>query len=330
MKSVSKVWSVLVVVLLAGCSEILVHGPDENRNTEDFNSIAQLIGNRYAFVHFKHVNWDSLVVAYRPLATSAAGDEIYPVFHRWLGELKDGHIELRTEGGFPVITYKPPRFQNGKQYSPLVVRKYFDRELRLAGDGNMEYEILPGNIGYMYLSTFTDGTWINDFDVVLDYLRNTKAMIIDVRNNGGGAGNQVFFIVSRFIAVPVQYSLFLPDGTAQPPFTINPRGPFIYEKPVVILINGMSFSAAEMFPILLRNVPTVATVGDTTGGGGGANEVFTLPSGKRIRIPIRYFTKSNGEMVEWNGVYPDVWVGQTEEDVKQGRDKQLERAINLL
>lgn len=330
MKSVTRIMLLPVFLTIAGCSEILVHGPDENRSSEDFNTIAQLIRNRYAFLRFKHINWDSLVTAYCPLAATAEGDDIYPVFHQWLGELKDGHVELRTEGGFPVITFKPPRFQNGKQYNPLVVRKYFDKELRVAGDGNMEYGILPGNIGYIYLSTFTDGNWIYDFDVVLDYLKNTRAMIFDVRNNGGGNGNQVHFITSRFITEPVSYSLYLPDGTALPPLTINPRGSFIYEKPVALLINGMSFSAAEQFPVLMKQMPTVTTVGDTTGGGGGANEVFILPSGKRLRMPTRYFTKSNGEMVEWNGVYPDIWVGQTEEDIRQGRDKQLERAIYLL
>lgn len=314
-------------VVAFGCSDLIVNGPDANRNAEDLRAIAQLVSSRYAFLTFKHINWDSLTTAYRPSAMAAEGDGIYPVFHRLLGELKDGHVELRTEGGFPVVTYKPPRYQNGKQYSPLVVRKYFKTEVRLAGQNNMEYEILPGNIGYVAISAFADGNWVYEIDMVLEYFKNTKALIIDVRNNTGGNGNTVNVVVSRFIAVNLTYHFYLPNGNTLWTYTITPRGPFRYQQPVVILINGMSFSAAEMFPVFMKQVPTVTTLGDTTGGGGGSNDVFPLPSGKRLRMPTSYFTQFNGAMVEWNGVAPDSLVPQTEDDLRTGHDKQLEAAI---
>lgn len=112
--------------------------------------------------------------------------------------------------------------------------------------------------------------------------------------------------------------------------TILPAGQYPYHKPVVILINGASFSAAELLPELMKQIHQVTTVGDTTGGGGGSNDVFYLPSNKRIKIPTSYFKRFNGDMVEWNGVPPDILVPQNEADIKQGRDKQLEYAITLL
>jgi C-terminal processing protease CtpA/Prc len=315
---------------VSGCSELIVGPSDTSHNLDDFVSLGQLVKSRYPFLQFKHVNWDSLLVVYRPKVDQAKGDEIYTVFHDLLAELKDGHIELRTEGGFSTVTYEWPRLQGGKAYNPLVVRKYFDRELRVAGSGNMEYEILPDNIGYIYLAAFPDGNWVYDIDAMLSYMSNTKGLIFDVRNNGGGNAGIANVIVSRFSSAPIAYSSYLPDGTPSWTGTINPGGPNPYHKPVVVLMNGASFSCAELLPELMKQIPQVTTVGDTTGGGGGSNDVFTLPSNKRIKIPTSYLKRFNGEMIEWNGIPPDIRVPQTEADMNQGRDKQLERAIALL
>ena len=56
----------------------------------------------------------------------------------------------------------------------------------------------------------------------------------------------------------------------------------------------------------------------------------TTQSGKRLKIPTAYFKRMDGEMIEWNGIPPDILVPQTEADINQERDKQLERAIAVL
>jgi hypothetical protein len=319
----------LVCACLFGCSELIVQGPDADKNMPDFNMLGYFVKTRYAFLQYKKINWDSLLAVYRPLAAAAKGDEIYPVLHHLLGELKDGHVEIRTEGDYAVITYDWPRHQMGKAYSPLVVRKYFDAELRRAGNDQMEYGITSSNVGYVYLASFAEGDWIRDFDRVLDDLKNTKGMIFDVRNNGGGNGLTGDFIVKRFLSDSLTYSSYQPDGSVRGTNTLNPDGPFQYHNPVIILINGASFSMAEIFPELMKQIPTVKTLGDTTGGGGGSNDVFLLPSSKRLRMPTSYLRRFNGDMIEWNGIPPDIVVPQTKQDIDAGRDPQLERAIRL-
>jgi hypothetical protein len=322
--------AILLSIVLDGCSELIVEPSDRDRNSADFESVGQIIKNRYPFLQFKNINWDSLLIVYRPMAEQAKGDEIYSVLHSLLKELKDGHIGLRTEGGFPILTYEWPRLQGGKAYSPLVVRRYFDRDLLVAGEGNLEYEILPDNIGYIYLASFSDGNWVNNLDPILQYFSDTKALIFDVRNNGGGSGAIANFITSRFSTSSISYSAYLPNGSPKFTTTIVPTSGYSYHKPVVMLINGASFSAAELLPELMKQTPSVTTLGDTTGGGGGSNDVFYLPSNKRIKLPTSYLKRFNGEMIEWNGIPPDIFVPQTETDIRQGRDKQLEYAIALL
>jgi len=330
----SKTFCACLLMCLAvyGCSDLFVSNPEVNQNLDDFAVLTQLVKTRYPFLQFKHINWDSLVQAYRPVVAASKGDEIYPVFDRLLAELHDGHVKILTEGGGSVETYEWPRLVDDKTYNPLVVRKYFGSDLRLAGNNNMEYGILPGNIGYCYISTFSEGngTWPNTIDDVLAHLQNTEGLILDVRNNGGGGNFTWNTIVSRFATTTITYEFYLPDGSTFFTSRIVPSGAIQYRRPVVVLMNGASFSAAELFPELMKQIPAVTTLGDTTGGGGGSNEIFKLPSGKRIQIPTSYFRRFDGTMIEWNGVPPDIYVAQTIDDVDQGRDKQLERAIQVL
>ena len=322
----------LIIIVLSGCSKLLVNEPDSNLNMEDFNSAWQIAEKYYPFFKFKNIDWHSLYIKYEPIAEAAKGDEIYNVLYQMFRELKDGHIEILTEGGFPIMTYDWPRDIDKKTFSSNVVSSYFNSPLQLAGENNYDYRITPGNIGYVYISTFSngDGNWYKDFDKITKYFQNTKGIIVDVRNNEGGDNFTWNFIVSRFVVTPITYSFYLANGVPFITSTIKPEGEYQYRKPVVVLANGASFSATELFVELMKQIPNVTVIGDTTGGGGGSTGTYNLPSGKRIQIPDKYFRKFNGDMIEWNGVSPNIFVKQTSEDIANGNDKQLEYAINFL
>ena len=81
---------------------------------------------------------------------------------------------------------------------------------------------------------------------------------------------------------------------------------------------------------MMRRLPNVTLVGDTTGGGGGAPEYFPLPSGRQIRVSTKNLCRYDGSPVEWNGIPPDVVVMQTKSDLKGGHDLQFERACAFL
>ena len=324
-------------VLLSGffcsCGDLIVGESPADLGLEDFEAAWKTVRDVYPYLQFKGINWDSIHTAYLPRAQNAHGDEIYYVLFDLLKELRDGHVGLWTAGGFPVGTYRLPRSLRDKDaYNPLVVRKYFHSELRLAGDQNMEYEILDGNIGYVYISTFTGGTWINDFAAVLDYLRNTKGLIIDVRDNNGGTDLTSRVVIGRFLASALAYPPVYINGVliSDPNAFTHPLGPFRYQNRVVVLINGRSFSAAEGFAERMKQIPTVTVVGDTTAGAGGEPHVVKLPSGRQIRVSTKDIRRYDGERQEWNGIPPHIRVAQTADNAKQGRDKQLEYAIQWL
>ena len=111
---------------------------------------------------------------------------------------------------------------------------------------------------------------------------------------------------------------------------------FIYTKPVVILINGASLSAAELFPEVMNQLSNVTVLGDTTVGS-GCNDVdeniqgdYWLPTGEYIHIGSTYMLGFDGKPIEWNGVLPEIRVIQTVKDINNRIDEQFEYAIQLL
>jgi len=328
----------LVTLALYACEDIIVRPADSNQNIEDFETVWNRVNNVYPFLDFKKINWDSIHIVYRSRAEAARGDEFYLVLRDLLAELKDGHVYYKTPGGSEVYPFYPQRhFKDRHAYSPFVVRRYFDKELKLTQSESAEYQILPENIGYVFLADFHENYLINEFPDIMEYLRNTKGLIIDIRQKRGGTPQNVEAVVSHFINSPLDWPLFHSLDILIDPNPFQPYGT-TYTNSVVVLINGSTFSAGEFTTEMLKQLPNVTAVGDTTGGGGGASPnyspetvgEFKLPSGKWISIPSGYIERFDGLTWEWIGIAPDIRVEQTEADIKNGRDKQLEYAINML
>jgi hypothetical protein len=334
MKKKIMILGVLILLPIVSCKDLIVTEPETNMNVQDFESAWNRVNDIYPYLEFKNIDWDSIYNIYRPLAENAEGDDIYIVLGNLLAELKDGHVFYRTEGGAEVYPFYPKRhFRDRHAYSPFVVRKYFDKELILTESGSVEYEILPGNIGYLFIADFHENYLEVEFPSVLEYLKNTKGLVIDIRQKRGGDYSNILAVVQRFMTEPLESNDAYTFGEKLnlPPFI--PQGPFQYTKPVVVLINGSTFSAGEFTTEILKQLPNVTAVGDTTGGGsagGGDESLYFLPSGKSISVDFIDFRRYDGLPWEWLGVPPDIRIVQTEADIKAGRDKQLEYAIEML
>jgi hypothetical protein len=322
----------LIISVSLSCKDLIVTEPESNLNVEDFEAAWNRINDVYPYLDFKNINWDSIHTVYRPLAENAKGDEFYFVLRDLLAELKDGHVRYLTKGGGEVYPYYPQRhFKDRHTYNPFVVRKYFDKELQISKNGTVEYEIIPDNIGYAFLSDLHHNYLVKDFPGVFDYLKYTKGLILDIRQKRGGLFDNIEAVVSCFMTEP----MLRPDsywlGNKETISLIAAAGLLAYTKPVVVLINGSTFSAGELCTEILKQLPNVTAVGDTTGGGScGGNFVFFLPSGKSIYVGALDQRRYDGLPWEWLGIPPDIRVEQTEVDILAERDKQLEFAIEML
>ncbi len=170
-------------------------------------------------------------------------------------------------------------------------------------------DVRPGNVGYLRLDQFADFDAASDShspallaaDAAMALLANTDALIIDLRNNGGGAPAMVGYLASYFVKKDANiYNTFKsrgPDADERP--TVELGGKRRLDEPLYILTSGRTGSAAESFAYTLQAAGRATIVGETSGG--AANPGGTVPAGEGFTIfismgtPINPITKSNWE-----------------------------------
>lgn len=143
---------------------------------------------------------------------------------------------------------------------------------------DIEGGMLEGGIGLIAIRSFGDSAAVDAFDAALAKLAEARALILDVRGNGGGDTAVARPIMGRFIAERRPYALMRrrQGRGLGAPWTeyVDPRGPFTFTRPVVVLTDRWSGSMAEGFPMGMRGLGRATIVGTPMMGLGAA--VFRL------------------------------------------------------
>ena len=213
-----------------------------------------------------------------------------------------------------IIRYNPEWIKNEKGRAKLdeeaILRK--KREDRNRNYGFEEIKILPGNIGYFKFNGFSYD--IDAFNVAvgaMNFLANTEALIIDLRQNGGGSPEMVQFLCSYFLDNPRKHlnSFYYKekDKTTQYwTYTYLP-GKRVDKVDLYILTSRNTFSAAEEFSYNLQKMKRATVIGEVTGGGAHDNKFVILNDHFMMSLPFARaenpITKTNWEKV---GVEPDI------------------------
>ena len=180
--------------------------------------------------------------------------------------------------------------------------------------GFKKVEILNGNIGYVYFDSFYDlnETAKTTVERVFTFLKSSDALIIDVRNNGGGSPDMVKYICSYLFNKPTHINDLYERRTnkTQSYWTEPVKGSeFFSNIPVYVLISRNTFSAAEEFAYDLQVLHRAQLIGETTGGGAHPVSPQLITNGFIGFIPyaraVNPITKTNWEAI---GVKPDVKV----------------------
>lgn len=344
-------WMALTALLLVSGGLACSDSTGVAAGAADFEAVWSAVDSVYPFLEFKGIDWDAVHTAYRSRFEAAAGDERYVHLLEMLGELKDGHVKLKPPAGAriplqdgwveqddgTIFPYIGPRWWRDKDVwrADLLLNYLHSDSIHIAEDSLIGYAIRDDGIGIVRIAQFMPHEITGDFDAAMSYLRNTKALVVDERHNTGGNLDTIREFVGRFLTEPLDAIEVYILGELYPWPPVPPRGTRPYTNPVVVLINGQSYSGAEAFAEMMKQLPQVTVVGDTTGGGSGAADnsapgVFRLPSGAELKIPTGEALRYDGLPWEWLGIPPDIRIEQTEADRANGRDKQLEYAIELL
>lgn len=199
----------------------------------------------------------------------------------------------------------------------------------------VEHQILDGNIGYVLVYDFLGNAYDGFLNAIEAFkAAGVKAMIIDLRNNGGG-------LLDASIDMA---DLILPEGTVvslkdklgyEEAYTIDDE---YYDVPMVVLVNEYSASASEILSGAIRDYGEGTLVGQKTFGKGVVQSVLEFPDGSGIKITTaRYYTPS-GECIHDVGITPHVEVELDEDAVTMyginnlphDQDAQLQKAIELI
>ena len=103
-----------------------------------------------------------------------------------------------------------------------------------------------------------------------------------------------------------------------------------YRGPVVVLVDGATGSAAEIFAAVLQDHGRATGVGRRTAGEVLASWFYRLPDGGELQLSREDYVAPKGRRIEGKGVEPDIVVPRRLEDVRAGRDVELERAVEVL
>lgn len=301
-----------------------------------FEAAWMAVESAYPYLAYKRIDWHRLHAPYRRRAEVARPEQALGLLMDLLAELCDGHVFLRTGPGAHAVPYVPPRMAHGhRTFQPGLAHRYLDRGPWTTSAGRLAFGVLPGRIGYLYLPAFEPAGVVAECDEALLSLRDTRALIVDNRSPAGGHRAEVYGILARFLTEPLDGPPWYTLGERRQWPAIVPAWPHRYLRRVIVLANGLTFSAAELFTDLMMRLPNVTVVGETTAGGSGGWDEdavgdFPLANGLRVRVPTVDGRRADGTPWETVGVRPDVRAAQTECDLAAGRDRQLECALQLL
>jgi retinol-binding protein 3 len=191
-------------------------------------------------------------------------------------------------------------------------RERYLRDARWDNFGFDAVRVFPGSVGYVELHEFMDPQFAGStLSASMEFVRHSRAIIIDLRRNGGGYERLIQLVTAYFLERPTLLwttSDRLNDRRAEAwsaPYA--PGGRIDSNVPVYVLTSTRTFSAAEMFADVMKGSRRATIVGERTRGGGNFGDFLRLNSRFDVFIPygttVSAFT---GRSLEKVGVTPDI------------------------
>ena len=196
---------------------------------------------------------------------------------------------------------------------------------------HIEARMLENNIAYIQVLDFDGGT-AKEFKENYENLKEQGAtsLIIDIRGNGGGVVDEAIDML-EMICEKDSTLLIETDKNGNEEIIKSEENPII-DVPIVVLVNGNSASASEIFAGALKDHEKATIIGTKTYGKGVIQTLLRLADGSGLKMTTEEYCTPNRNKINKIGIEPDITVELPEnvDEVIEENDTQLQRAIEEL
>lgn len=222
-------------------------------------------------------------------------------------------IAVKNIRGPENTSVKITFLRNGKKIDKTITRK----EIKIV---SIESKMLEDKIGYINIKSFEEET-AEDFRKALASLeaQGMKALIIDVRDDGGGLLTVVEDICDRILGKAV--IVYTKDRQGKKEYLKSSDKEKI-DKPIVVLTNRSSASASEILTGAVLDNKAGISIGETTYGKGLVQGMLKLKDGSGYKLTTAQYFTPNGNYIDKKGIKPTIEV--------KDKDQQLPKAIEYL
>jgi hypothetical protein len=300
------------VVCFSSCEKILFEKDLLSQHPmHNFEYLWQECNEKYAYFDLKNVDWEQVKIDYAPkIYVGMSEDSLFEVLGAMLNTLQDDHCNLFSDfrTSFYGVDYLSPKNFDWR----TIVDHYITPNHLLTGPFSHNF-IHNNELAYIRLSSFSGVITAEHLDFILDRYKDTRGLILDLRENGGGAIANVFALLSRLVdSKTLVYYSRIKNGVEHNNFTnatpvfVQPYNGIRYSKQVAILTDRGTYSSGSLLCLAAKALPNVLLVGDTTGGGLGMPNGGQLPNGWTYRFSVTQSLTLDQKPDFEQGVPPDV------------------------
>ena len=226
--------------------------------------------------------------------------------------------------GQPLSTV-PVTFLDGAN-RPLTL-ELVRRARPLSAGFQFQHRRLNENVGYIQFNIFL-GEVLPQFKAAIQEFTGTKAIIIDLRGNPGGAGQLAPAMASLLSTKDGSLGSFKFRYETQP-VAYKGTGDAAYKGRMLLLVDEMSASTSEVFAGGLQASGRAIVIGSRSAGAVLPSLVQSLPTGGALQHVISNYQTIHGTVLEGRGVTPDITAQLTRAELLAGNDPVLARAIQI-
>ncbi len=232
-----------------------------------------------------------------------------------------------------------PRTEFGAKEGETVTWEFLDAEdrtvtvspaaRRLSTVAPPTARVLPGGFVYVRFDEF-DGPGRRWLGRQLEEHRAAPGVVIDLRRNPGGETFSLGISIGEFFDRAVDCGTFVTRGGRRSLKRSWQLGSANYGGKVVVLVDGATGSAAEIFAAVLQDHGRAVVVGRRTAGAVLASWFYRLPDGGELQLSREDYLAPKGRRLEGRGLEPDLAVVRTLADARRAIDRDLETALAVL